>query len=177
MKQQLTFKKGKTLVLVMDYQRRQLGSFSPEFQNEIISRANTVLQKARVKGIPIIHVEVQRGERTPETEIHPRMTPEPGEILLTKRRVGPFSTTNLDEILKSQGIDTLILLGIRTSGCVLTTVRWADDIDYKLVVLSDCCADAEQDVHQILMEKVFPRQAAVITTQECLQLMENAIQY
>jgi nicotinamidase-related amidase len=174
MKEQLSINRGKTLVLVMDYQNRQLSSFPVEYQNEIIIRANNVLSRARHEGIPIIHVEVQRGERTPETEIHPAMTPKTGEILLTKHRVGPFSTTNLDAILKKQGIETLVLMGIRTSGCVLTTVRWAADIDYKLIVLSDCCADAEDDVHRILIGKVFPRQATVITSQEFLRMLEEA---
>jgi nicotinamidase-related amidase len=165
---------NKTLVLVMDYQRKQLNSFSNEFQNEIIARANLVLDKARSKGLPVIHVEVQRGERTPETEIHPAMTPKIGEVLLTKRRTGPFSTTNIDEILKKQGIETIVMMGIRTSGCVLTAVRWAADLDYKLIVLSDCCADAEEDVQYILMEKVFPRQATVVTAQEFVQSLEKS---
>ena len=155
----------------MDWQKRQLSAFSEDFQNEIMARANKVLAQARHDGIPVINVEVRRGEKTPETEIHPTMTPQPGEPLLTKSRTGPFSTTNLDEVLKNQGIETLVLLGLRTSGCVLTTVRWAADIDYKLIVLSDCCADAEDDVHRILMEKVFPRQATVITSQEFLQAL------
>jgi nicotinamidase-related amidase len=162
-----------TIILVMDFQRKQLSSFSNEFQNEIIARANFVLAKVRNKGIPIIHVEVRRGERTPETEIHPAMTPKTGEILLTKRRTGPFSTTNIEELLKKQGIQTLVLMGLRTSGCVLTTVRWAADLDYKMIVVSDCCADAEEDVHRILMEKVFPRQATVITAQEFVKLLED----
>ena len=167
---QLSIDRSKTVILVMDYQKRQLSAFSEEFQNEIIIRANKVLAKARHEGILVINVEVQRGERTPETEIHPMMTPPPGEPLLTKHRTGPFSTTNLDELLKKQGIETLVLMGISTSGCVLTTVRWAADIDYKLIVLSDCCADRDEEVHRVLMEKVFPRQASVIISQEFLQI-------
>ncbi len=157
----------------MDYQNRQLSSFSEDFQNELISRANKVLAKARHDGIPVIYMEVRRGERTPETEIHPAVTPQPGELVLTKRRVGPFSTTNLDEVLKKQGIETLVLMGISTSGCVLSTVRWAADIDYQLIVLSDCCADQDDEVHRVLMEKVFPRQASVVTSQEFLQALEE----
>ena len=167
---QLSIDRSKTAILVMDYQKRQLSAFSEEFQNEIIIRANKVLAKARHEGILVINVEVQRGERTPETEIHPMMTPPPGEPLLTKHRTGPFSTTNLDELLKKQGIETLVLMGIRTSGCVLTTVRWAADVDYKLIVLSDCCADQDEEVHRVLMEKVFPRQASVIISKEFLQI-------
>ncbi|MFH1639222.1 MAG: cysteine hydrolase [Chloroflexota bacterium] len=173
MAEQLSIDLLKTAVLVMDFQRRQLSAFSEEFQDEIIARANRVLAVVRHKVMPVINVEVRRGERAPETEIHPAMAPQPGEALLTKRRTGPFSTTNLDEILKKQGITTLVLMGLRTSGCILTTVRWAADIDYSLIVLADCCADAEDDVHRILMEKVFPRQAHVITSQEFLQAIEK----
>ncbi len=174
MAEQYSFERGKTAVIIMDYQMRQLSAFPPAFQKEIIGRANKVLERVRSERIPLIHVEVVRGERTPETEIHPDIRPKPGEVLLTKSRTGPFSTTNIDEILKKQGINTLVLLGIRTSGCVLTAVRWAYDIDYKLVVLSDCCADAEEDVHRILMEKVFPRQATVITSEQFLNALAKA---
>jgi len=157
----------------MDWQKRQLSFFPEVFQNEIMARANKVLAKARLEGIPVINVEVRRGERTPETEIHPAMTPQSGEPLLTKSRVGPFSTTNIDEILKKQGIETLVLMGLRTNGCILTTVRWAADIDYQLIVLSDCCADQDEEVHRVLMEKVFPwnRMATVVTSQDFLQAL------
>jgi nicotinamidase-related amidase len=157
----------------MDYQMRQLSSFSEDFQNGLISKANGVLAKARHDGIPVIYVEVRRGERVLETEIHPAVNPQPGEPVLTKRRTGPFSTTNLDEVLKKHGIETLVLMGISTSGCVLSTVRWAADIDYRLIVLSDCCADRDDEVQRVLMEKVFPRQASVVTSQQFLQSWEQ----
>jgi nicotinamidase-related amidase len=175
MAEQPSFDRNKTAILIMDYQYRQLSFFPEEFQNEIIARANRVLAKARQKGIPVIYIEVQRGERIPETEIHRAIAPQPGELVLTKRRTGPFSTTNLDEVLKKRGIETLVLMGIRTSGCVLSTVRWASDIDYKLIVLSDCCADPDDEVQQVLMRKVFPRQASVITSLEFLKALETAL--
>ena len=171
MTEQLSLSRSKTTVLIMDYQNRQLSFFSEDFQNELISKANKVLAKARQDSIPVIYVEVRRGERTLETEIHPAVNPQPGELVLTKRRFGPFSTTNLDEVLKKQGIETLVLMGISTSGCVLSTVRWAADIDYQLIVLSDCCADRDDEVQQVLMEKVLPRQASVVTSQEFLQAL------
>ena len=174
MSEQLSFNRSKTAILIMDYQNRQLGYFSESFQSELIARANKVLAKARLEGIPVIYIEVLRGERTPEREIHPAITPQPGEPVFTKRRTGPFSTTNLDEVLKKQGIETLALMGISTSGCVLSTVRWAADIDYRLIVLSDCCADRDDEVQRVLMEKVFPRQASVVTAQEFIQAVGEA---
>src|SRR3972149_2044579 len=107
MAQQSSIDLSKTAAIIMDYQRRQLSAFSEEFQKESIARANRVLAKARQKGIFVINVEVQRGERTPETKIHPAIIPQPGEPLLTKRRVGPFSTTNLDELLKERNYSAM----------------------------------------------------------------------
>jgi len=173
MTEQSSLDRTETAVLIMDYQIRQLSNFSEGFQKELLARANEVLAKARHYGIPVIYVEVQRGERTPETEIHPAITPQHGETVFTKRRVGPFSTTNLDETLKQLGIETLILMGISTSGCVLSTVRWATDIDYKLIVIYDCCADIDEEVQRVLMEKVFPRQAKVISASELLKTLEQ----
>jgi len=60
-------------------------------------------------------------------------------------------------------------MGISTSGCVLSAVRWAADINYKLIVLADCCADPDGEVHRVLMEKLFPRQASVINSEEFLR--------
>jgi nicotinamidase-related amidase len=54
-----------------------------------------------------------------------------------------------------------VLAGIATSGVVLSTLRQAADLDYQLTVLADGCLDADPEVHRVLLEKVFPRQAEV----------------
>jgi len=123
MAEQLTVNKAKTAVIIMDYQIRILDSLPRERLPALLKTANNVLDKARQKGIPVIYVEVVRGERTPEMEIYPDIKPKPGEIVLTNKRVAPFSTTNLDEILKKRGIDTLVLMGVSTNGCVLSTAK------------------------------------------------------
>jgi nicotinamidase-related amidase len=103
---------------------------------------------------------------SPATQIHDEIAPHDGDIVVRKTRVGPFGTTDLHEQLQARGIDTLILAGISTSGVVLSTVRDAHDRDYRLIVLSDLCADPEADVHTFLVERIFPRQAEVITSDE-----------
>jgi nicotinamidase-related amidase len=57
-----------------------------------------------------------------------------------------------------------VLCGIATSGVILSTLRYAADQDFELTVLSDSSADGDSEVHRVLMEKVFPRQATVIST-------------
>lgn len=171
MTQQITIDKTKTAVIIMDYQNRQLSNFSEEFQNEILRKANDVLDGCRSRNMPVMYVEVVRGDRTPEIAIHDAVVPKSGEKVFTKSRTGPFSTTDIDAVLKDLGIETLALMGISTSGCVLTTVRWAYDIDYSVVVLSDCCADRDEEVHRVLIEKLFPRQATVLTSGQFLDLL------
>lgn len=101
----------------------------------------------------------------PENDVHPalRETRE-GEAALTvtKTRVSAFSTGSLDPLLREQGIDTLVLGGIFTSGVVLSTVRDAADKDYRILVLSDVCADPDPQLHDTLMESLLPMQADVI---------------
>jgi nicotinamidase-related amidase len=63
-------------------------------------------------------------------------------------------------------VTRLVLTGIATSGVVLSTLREAADRDYELTVLADGCADADDEVHRVLIEKVFPRQALVMTVEE-----------
>jgi nicotinamidase-related amidase len=103
------------------------------------------------------------------TTPHAQLAPADGEEVFRKCRFGAFSTTNLAERLTARGIDTLFLAGITTSGVVLSTLRYAADRDYKLFVLSDCCADTDAEVHRVLMEKVFPHQATVLTLADFLQ--------
>jgi nicotinamidase-related amidase len=72
------------------------------------------------------------------------------------------------------GVDTVILMGVATSGCVLSTIRWAFDINYKPYVLADACSDPDPEVHRVLTEKVYPRQDAVLSTQAFCRLVEHA---
>lgn len=173
MTEQLSIDRRKTSVLIMDYQNRQVSFFPEEFQKQILRTANEVLARARHEGIQVIYIENVRGERSLETEIHSAITPKSGDVVLTKRRAGPFSTTDLDKILKESDVNTLVLMGISTSGCVLSTVRCAADMDYKLIVLSDCCADQDNEIQRVLIEKLFPRQAIVATSSQFLGALQK----
>jgi nicotinamidase-related amidase len=82
---------------------------------------------------------------------------------VTKLRVSAFAGSDLEVVLRSGGIDSLVLAGIATSGVVLSTLRQAADLDYELTVLADGCLDGDPEVHRVLTEKVFPRQADVVS--------------
>ena len=172
--QEITLDLKKTAVISMGFQIRQLSFFPEEFQKQIMANTNKVLEKVRQNGIYVIHIEAVFKERKPENAIHPAMAPAAGETLLTKYRVGPFTTTNLDELLKQHQIDTLVLMGMKTSGVVLNTVRCASDMDYKVIVLGDCCGDQDEEVHRILMDRVISFTATVIKSNEFIELIDKA---
>lgn len=88
------------------------------------------------------------------------------DTLVYKQRVSAFSENALHMILRSQGIQNLILFGIATSGIVLSTLRRAFDLDFNCFVIKDACYDKDDEVHRVLTEKVFPAQAKVLTLQE-----------
>ena len=82
---------------------------------------------------------------------------------MVKHRISPFVGADLETLLRANGVDTLVLAGVHTSGVVLSTVRHAGDLDYRLVVVRDCCADPDAE---LLLDIVIARQAAVVTTAE-----------
>lgn len=82
---------------------------------------------------------------------------------MVKRRVSAFTGSDLEVVLRALEVDHLVLAGIATSGVVLSTLREAADRDYRLTVLADACSDGDDEVHRVLTEKVFRRQADVVT--------------
>jgi len=161
-------------------------------QGPLLERAASILTEARRAAIPVIYVVVRfregypeinsqnklfnslkesgrLREGTPGAEVHAKVAPQSDDIVVTKRRVGAFSTTDLETILRAKNIDTLVMFGISTSGVVLSTVRWAADMDYRMVVVADACADRNEEVHRVLTEKVFPWQATVVTAQDIIK--------
>jgi nicotinamidase-related amidase len=176
----------RTALLVMDYQPVVLGSLSDA--EELLSRAAEAIAIVRRHRGQVGYVRVAFDDAdyeavpehsafalalatareefhsdSPATAVHERVAPEPGDIIVRKTRFGAFSTTDLAERLWDRGIATVILAGVSTSGVVLSTVRDAADCDYRVFVLADATADPETGVHDFLIERVFPRQAQVIT--------------
>ena len=75
------------------------------------------------------------------TEIIPELRPEAGDDAIYKSRFSGFYRTELDDVLKRRGIETLIVTGCTTSVCVDSTVRDAMFRDYCCIVLEDCTAE------------------------------------
>ncbi len=171
MTQQAILDPARTAMVIMDFQSAIVNNYASDPQG-VLRRASQALNGARATGIPVIYV-IHRGGRfadeSPDIAICPEVAPEPGDRILNKTKAGSFSTTGLDVLLRELGRDTLVLFGVATSGCVLSTVRWAADINYQLAVLSDACDDRDAEVHRVLTEKIYPRQGTVLTVQQFLE--------
>jgi nicotinamidase-related amidase len=170
---------SRSALLVMDFQVPIVERFAVS-QDTLLAATADVISAARRTGVRVIYVVVGFRSGMPEisprnksfnrlkasgglaTDIHPQLAPMPDDVVITKHRVGAFAGTDLDMILRAHDIDTLLLCGIATSGVVLSTLRHAADVDYRIFVLRDCCSDQDFEVHSCLMDKVFPRQADVI---------------
>jgi nicotinamidase-related amidase len=179
--------KQNTALLVMDMQPAILSRLPDT--TTLISNVSKAIANARQKQMPVIYVVVGFRQDAPEispnnksfmaskaqmpsmgmaefTNIHPEVAPQAGDIIVTKRRISAFTGSDLEVVLRSLSIHHLVLTGVATSGVVLSTTREAADKDYRLTILSDCCADADEEVHRVLTTKVFLRQADVITGAE-----------
>ncbi|OIJ85016.1 cysteine hydrolase family protein [Streptomyces monashensis] len=110
-------------------------------------------------------------EGAPGTEIHPEVAPRPGDVVVTKRRASAFSGSDLDMVLRARGIDSLVLTGIATSAVVLYTLCQANDLDFGLTVLSDACLDTDPEMHQVLVERLFPQWADVVAVEDWLKMI------
>ena len=171
-------------LLVMDVQPVVLQRYpDPGY----LPRLATAIAAARSRGVPVIYAVVGFRPGAPEvsvrnkmfgrlagspgapaelTGVHPDVAPVGGEVVVTKRRVSAFAGSDLDLVLRAGEIDHLILTGVATSGVVLSTLRQAADLDFGLTVLGDACLDADPEVHRVLVGKVFPMQAEVLTVAE-----------
>jgi nicotinamidase-related amidase len=181
---------GSAALLVMDYQVDALTRFMTAAQSaDAIACVPELIATARDAGMMVIHVVVAFRSGHPELSprntvfsvvkakgmlvagsegaaIHPAAAPREREPIVVKHRVSPFVGTDLEMLLRANGIDTLVLAGVHTSGVVLSTVCQAVDLDYRLIVVRDCCADPDAEAHAMLLDIVIPKQAAVVTTAE-----------
>lgn len=174
-------------LLVMDVQGATIKMLKDS--TPLLHSISKAIQNARNNKIPVIYVVIGFRKGYPEvssnnksfsllkngtmnfdmeeaSQVHVSVAPQQGDVVITKKRVSAFTGSDLEVVLRSLGIKQLLLSGIATSGVVLSTLREAADKDYAITVLSDCCADMDEEVHRVLTTKIFPRQAEVITVKE-----------
>jgi len=192
-----TFDPRHTAILALDCQSGVISVYAKP-QDDFIVRASDVLNAARAVGMTVIQVQVGFRPGLPEVSernklmgaikaskphqdffqgssgaIHPALGPKPGDILVVKHRVSAFAGTDLQMILRARDIHSLTMFGIATSGVVLSTLLEASDADYRIVVIEDCCADLDVELHSVLIRRLFSARADVMSAQGFVAALQN----
>jgi nicotinamidase-related amidase len=191
----LTLDRQQTALLIADFYAAMMSTIPHAVERQVVEHTQHLQQAARDVDLFVCYcatvfrpgyVEISERNKTfrerkhsgqpaiadPVQLIHPAVQPAAGEVVVGKHRVNALYGTSLDLILRANNIETLILLGYATSGVVLSTVRYAADLDYRLVVVEDCCADQDPEVHNFLTRRIFPRQAEVVTVDQVIQALK-----
>lgn len=119
---------------------------------------------------PASHLPLLTGG-TAHTRIVSELEPVASDFLVPKHRWSAFQGTYLELALRTRGVDTIILCGGSTDVGVASTAFAARDLGYNLVIAEDACTSPEQDNHDQLMRRMFPRMARVRSTERVVAML------
>jgi len=159
-------------------------------KTDMLANTKRVVQAARAAGATIMHAPITFAPGYNEISAHPygilkgvvdgaafikggwggaiadEMAPEEGDILIEgKRGLDTFASTNLDFILRSKGIETIVLGGFLTNCCVESTMRSGYENGYKVITLSDCVAATSVEQHENAITYDYPMFSEPMTSQ------------
>lgn len=189
-----------TALVVFDMQNGQIRVADEQRQawlteSQIVQRCVDLVAAARSAGVPIYYVRNNRradgadqapvltdrgmggGGATPppypgwQWEIIDELAPEDGDFVVDKIRMGAFSSTPLDTLLRARGIDTVVLCGVRTTIGIANTVRDGRDLLYNMVVAADATGGVDPDEHRWMLDHIFPIFGRVRTVEQLRSML------
>lgn len=185
----LTALDPRTALVVIDLQkgivnRPQEPSSDPRIA-DVVAGSIRLAEAFRAAGLPVVLVNVagapagrtDLGRRLPAdlpadfAELAEGLHTADDDVLLTKRSVGAFATTDLDTVLRGRGVTQIVLTGIATSVGVESTARNAHDLGYTVALAIDAMTDLNPGAHEYAVSAVFPRLGETGTTQDVLDLL------
>jgi ureidoacrylate peracid hydrolase len=103
-----------------------------------------------------------------------KVAPEPDDDVITKHRYSAFIGTDLDPLLRAQGVENLIFTGVTTNVCVESTARHAYMLDYHVVVVSDCTASYHAGPHEATLDNIRRAFGRVVEAAEIVDVWRQA---
>ncbi|MCW2723995.1 MAG: N-carbamoylsarcosine amidase [Frankiales bacterium] len=108
-------------------------------------------------------------------EVDSRVAPASSDVVVSKRFASAFFGTALQPMLAVAGIDSLIVTGCTTSGCIRATVVDGMQFGYRMIVAEDCCADRDEAPHQANLFDMRTKYADVVASADiCAELNARA---
>lgn len=181
-------------LLLIDF---SLGFTSPESAlggefGEVIAEAARLLAAFRAAGLPVAYTTVLYRDpsearvfraRVPALEllaadgpwvaIDPRLAPREGEAVIEKHWASGFFRTGLDTWLRARGVDSVVVTGLTTSGCVRATAVDALQHDYPVVVAREAVGDRDPPAHAANLHDLHAKYADVLGVAEILPLVAS----
>jgi nicotinamidase-related amidase len=180
---------AQTALVVMHYQTDILELF-PSVAPTLIANTRKLCDAARTKGVSVYFARIHFSPGYPEVsplnrngqgikqlglfiddQISPELAPQATEPVIIAHRASVFFGTDLQVRLSAQGIDTLLMVGIASTGVVLSSVAYASDADFRLFTVKDCCYDPDQVVHDHLFSTAFDSRTTVLSLADALSLL------
>ena len=176
----------KTALVLIDLQNSTVGvNTAPYAAMQVIANSKKLAEAFRAVGAPVIYVNVDfngflklpadqpfnMGDKpipAAASQIAPSAGFQQGDLLVTKRHWGAFAGTDLEQQLKTCGVDTVVLTGISTNHGVESTARQGVGLGFAFVLVEDACSSQNTEHHRFAFENIFPRLARVRTTDEVL---------
>jgi len=184
-------------LLLVDFARAYFEPNSPLFGGEgCLNAAQNVqglLEKARSKSIPVIFTEVRyrkggqdggvffrkvpplacfEGE-SPLADLQPPLERRGDEVMITKQYPSAFFGTSLAAMLTSMQVDTVLLTGLTTSGCVRASCVDSMSNGFITLVVSDACGDISPEPHSANLFDMEAKYADLLTTDEAIRYFDN----
>ena len=121
-------------------------------EEQILGNVKHLIDKARQTNTPIYYIMYTEGEGSPRAEgqplwqVCPDIAPQEGDKIIVKYHADSFLETNLDQSLKENGIENLVICGVQTEFCIDTTVKSAYSHSYKVVLPKDGHTTYDSDI-------------------------------
>jgi nicotinamidase-related amidase len=106
-------------------------------------------------------------------EVDPRLEPRADEPVFEKQWASGFFKTGLDEYLRKEGVDSLVVTGLTTSGCVRATAVDGLQHDYKVVIPAEAVGDRNEEAHRANLFDLNAKYADVLDLKEVLEMIEE----
>ena len=180
---------AKTALLVMHYQT-DITTLFPSVAPTLLANTRQLCDAARRTGIPVYFAKIHFSPDYPEVsplnkngqgikqmglftddEISPELGRRVNEPVIIAHRASVFFGTDLELRLSATGIDTLIMVGIASTGVMLSSIAYASDADFRLYTVKDCCYDPDPIVHEHLFATAFASRTTVLSLDEALTLL------
>jgi nicotinamidase-related amidase len=144
-------------LLVVDVQRGLFEKATPIYRaDDLVANICALMERARAAGAPVVVIQhANQGflsEGSPGWQLHPSLQPAAGDLRIRKRQGNAFQNTPLHEELAARGVDTVVVTGLVTHGCVKATCLGAAELGYRIILVSDGHSSFHVDAAHLIDE-------------------------